>query len=291
MSLSNPVTLFGIHSATFYNRTNRIPFAFLRVLGDASMELAGETEDLVGGSNMYPWDSEAKSISSEVSFTAREYPVAAMELLLAGTKTEYDSEANGEVVDVENVSGTTYGDGQGVASVALSVAEGNTTPVEGDFVVEVASANTVNVYAMSNVDFGSNDFTDDTLKIKSGLTITTSGATEITGYGVKLVGGADTDGISMNVGDTFKFSVRRKLVSGVKLVVGQSDASFDEFGCILTGQKGGAGAITYVDIFRCKAAGMPINFAEKAYSEWQITLKALYDSAKNGVFAYIRNAA
>jgi len=289
MSLSNPISLFGIHSATFYDRTDRSPIAYMRVLGDATLELTGETQDLMGGSNMYMWDSEASGISSEVSFTAREYPISAMGLLLAGTVTEYDSETNGEIVDEENVNGTSAYSTSGIGSVAISAVEGE-VPKEGEYVAIAATANTVDVYAMSNVDFGASDFLDDTLKIKSGLSITTSGTTEVPGFGFKFVGGDSTDGIAMTIGDSFKFTVRRPLVTGVKMLVGASDSSFSEFGCILTGQKSGSGAITYVDVYRCKAVGMPINFAEKAYSEWQITLKALYDSTKNGVFSYIRNS-
>jgi len=288
MPLTNPKTLYGIHSATFYNRTDRSPIAFLRVLGDASFELAGETEDLMGGSSMYPWDSEASSINSEISFTAREYPIEAMNLLLAGQISEYASVTAGRIDDIEDVNGSIYND-TGVEDVQLSVVEGE-TPKEGEYVVVATAAGVVDVYGLSNVDFGTSDYLDDTLKIATGLVITTSGETEVEGFGFKLVGGDSTDGIGMTIGNSMKFSVRRGAVSGVKMVVGQIGSTFDEFGCILTGQKSGSGAITYLDIYRCKAVGMPINFAEKAYSEWSISLKALYDSTKNGVFEYIRNS-
>lgn len=287
MPLSNPVTLYGIHSATFYNRSDRKPIAYMRVLGDANLELTGETEDLYGGSSMYMWDSEAKQISSEVSFTCREYPIEAMNLLLAGQVTSYTAVSGGQIVDAANVNGSLIG-ADGIASIAISAVSGE-VPKEGDYVVVGVADNKVDVYAMSDVDFGASSYLDDALKIKSGLSITTSGTTEVVGFGFKFIGGADTDGISITAGDSAKFTVRRSLVTGVKMVVGQAGSSFDEFGCILTGQKSGSGSIAYMDIYRCKALGMPISFKEKGYSEWSLTIKALYDSEKNGVFTFIRN--
>ncbi len=290
MALSNPVSLFGIHSATLYSRTDRTPIAYLRVLGDASCELKGEFEDLNGGSQMYPWDSEVKSISSEISFTAREYPVAAMNLLLAGSLTSYTAAATGEVIDEANVYGTTVYSSTGIATVTVT-SDDDDDLKEGEYVVKAVSATTVDVYAMSDVDFSRGTdgaYEDDYLKIASAQTITKSGATVLANYGITLTGGGDT--IAMTIGDSMRFTVRRPTVTGVKLVIGKASSTFSEFGCILTGQKSSGGAISYLDIYRCKAAGMPLQFKEKGYSEWAITIKALYDSAKDGVFEFIRNA-
>ena len=39
-----------------------------------------------------------------------------------------------------------------------------------------------------------------------------------------------------------------------------------------------------LDIFRLKAAGLPFNLEEKAFSEPEITATAFFDSAQGGVF-------
>ena len=49
-------------------------------------------------------------------------------------------------------------------------------------------------------------------------------------------------------------------------------------------QKKGDGEMLEIDAYNCKAVGMPLNFARNAYSAAEVTVKMLYDSAKDGVF-------
>jgi predicted small metal-binding protein len=37
------------------------------------------------------------------------------------------------------------------------------------------------------------------------------------------------------------------------------------------------------DAFNCKAVGMPLNFSRNAFSAAEVTVKMLYDTAKDGV--------
>lgn len=289
MSLSNPYKLFGVHSVTFFDRTDRTPVGYLRVLGDCSLNLSPEFEDLNGGSQLYSWDSEVKSINSEFSLTAREYPIEVMEMLLAGTKTAYTADADGEVINEANVKGTSVIASTGIASIEVTSGDGADLK-EGEYVIEAVSTTTVDIYALSDANFvrGTDaTFEDDTMTIASAKTITQDGDTVLADFGLTITGGAGT--IAMTIGDTARFTVRRPSVTGVKLVVGQSGATFSEYGALLTGQVMGDGTLQYVELYRVKAAGMPIAFKEKGYSEWSITLKALYDSTRNGVFEFIRN--
>lgn len=284
---SNPNLIYGIHSVTPYDRTTRQPISFLRVLGEASLNLNAEFEELKGGSNMYSWDAEPKEITSEFSFTCKEYPITMMQKLLAGVVTDYTEEVAGEIVDVENVNGdSVYDSSTGIATVAVSTAA---DLKEGEYVVKATAANKVSVYAMSNVNFdrGSALEINDSMEVGTDFSIVQSSGTIIAGLGVTLTGGSGTIGFETD--DTFRFRVRRPLVSGVKMIVGSSNSSFSEFGCIVAGQKKSDGSLTYLDIYKCRAAGMPISFKEKAYSEWSLSIKVLYDSVKDAVFEYILN--
>lgn len=284
MPKTNPNLIFGIHSITPYDRSTRKPISYLRVVGEATLNLTGEFEELKGGSNMYAWDAEPSGITSEFSLTAREYDNDMMTMLLAGVKTEYDSENNGEIVDAENINGDSVYTSTGIASVTITTAA---DVKEGEYVVIANSATKVDIYAMSDVDFArgtSLDINDANL-IASDITITQSSDVAIPGLGVTLTGGSGT--IVMKANDSMRFRIRRPLVKGVKIVVGSAASSFSEFGCIISGQKKSDGSLTFLDIYRCKAAGMPISFKEKGYSEWQLTVKILYDSDKDGIFEYL----
>jgi len=270
-----------------------VPVSFLRVLGECSFNLSPEFVDLNGGSSMYPWDSEVGNIGSELSLTAREYPMSVMEMALAGTKTALTSEADGEVRDIANVKGTTAYSSVGLSDVEVTDdtgTDGTADLKEGEYVVVFTAATKVDVYALSNANFSrgtSKEYLDDTLKIATNLTISTGAETLVPGFGLSLVGGSGT--IGGTVGDSLRFTVRRPLVSGFKLVVGESGSAFQEYGVLLSGQVQGDGSLSYIDMYRVKAAGMPIAFNEKAYSEWSVTLKALYDSDRDGVFQFVHN--
>jgi hypothetical protein len=63
-----------------------------------------------------------------------------------------------------------------------------------------------------------------------------------------------------------------------------ANQSFPAFGAVLYAQKKGDGQMIEIDAFNCKAVGAPLNFARNAFSAAEVTVKMLYDSAKDGVF-------
>lgn len=288
MGLTQPKRQFGIHSVAFYDRITRVPLSYLRVLGEASLNFTGEFVDLQGGSQLFPWDSEVSNITSEISFTARELPFSTMEVLTGGTSTLYDAEVSGEIVDAENVKGESVYTSTGIGSIAITSAD---ELKEGIYTVKATGTSTFTLYGFTDLSFNDGtdlSFVDDTLAIQSGI-IDTDTSTAITNFGLSLVGGAETTAFVS--GDTMQFTVRRGgTVSGLKLIVGQSGVSAHDMGMIIAGQKGADGSRIYVDMFRVRVLGMPLSFKERAFGEWSITLKALYDSTRNGVFKYIYEA-
>jgi hypothetical protein len=63
----------------------------------------------------------------------------------------------------------------------------------------------------------------------------------------------------------------------------QANESFPNFGALIMGQKKGSGEMIEADAFNCKAVGMPLAFSRGAFSTSEVSVKMLYDTAKDGV--------
>lgn len=282
MALSDVSILKGLKNLTVYDRDTRVPKYILRVASEMSIEPKVEEDELkIGG---VVWDSDIKESSYELKFTAYEYPVAVVEHMTGGIKTTHSSNAAGEVIDEENVNGTTaYDTITGVAAVALS---GTADVKWGEYVVYAKTATTVSVYAMSNVSFNDGtdeDYTDDTLLIADDLTISNGANTQLTSFGIYFTGGS---AVSMTIGDTFRFRVRRPNKAGYKLVVGGLNTEWDDVGIIGIPNKK-KDTYRLIDVFKVKISGMPLSMKDGEYSSYQVTAKLQYDSAKSGYFEVI----
>lgn len=291
MSLSAPKGQFGVHSVCFYDRDTSLPLAYLRVLGECNISFEAEFADLEGGSQQYPWDSEVSKISSDISLSAREYDPDTMELLMGGALTENSAEATGGVDGLANVYGTSViSNSTGIH--AVSVTSGDSSDLkEGKYVIKATAAKTANVYCLSDVDFKNGTdtvFTDDTLLIGT-LDFATGVNQTLADYGLTFEVGSGTTAFVTN--DTAEFYVRKPNTSSIELIFGQSGAEFSEVGVIIAGQKQADGTISYMELYKCKAAGMPIQFGSKAWSEWSIKIKALYDTDKDAIGRFSRTIA
>ena len=288
--LTNPRIFFGVHSFTPYCRETGLPYGTALVIGQSGFSLSGELASLNGGSNKYPWAVEETNITAELSLTVKQYEDWMMQLFL-GKKPTQGAASTGEVKNVANKKGTVINSTWGIAGVQVK------TGAESDlkftrYVIQVVDkdAETVDVYAMSNVDFArgtDKQFENDLLKITSApLTIADGASVEIPGFGLEIVGGTTVDFAGNNVadGDTITFEVLPGNSGNIEARFGGSSDSFPEFGAIVVGQQRGNGEMVELDIFRLKAVGMPLGFQEKAFSEGEITAQAFYDSEKNGVF-------
>lgn len=287
MALTTPRGQFGVKGVTLYDRTTFLPVTYLQVVSEASIDFKAETEDLEGGSNLFPWDTEIKKLGSEISFTGREITAAAMEAFLGGVKTVNAAESSGAVPAAEfvNVKGTSVMQATtGIASVGLK-SGGSADLKEGLYIIKCITATTVDVYSMSDVDFGTTVFVDDNLKITaSTLTPVTSPGVEVPGFGVMLVKGSGT--LGMTVGDTAVFRVRKVNTSSFEVAIGGNN--FSEYGALLVGARQSTGMITMMQLYRVKCFGMPIKFNAASWGDYQVTMKALFDSAKNGIGRYLR---
>jgi hypothetical protein len=287
MSLSNARTLFGVHSASFYNPNTSEFYGIAKVLGELSVNLSGELLELRGGSSPYPVAIETGPINSEISAKFKEYPNFLFELLLGKAPTSNAAEASGNVSTPVDVTGTSVMHATtGIASVQAIPSTGAANLKAGKYVLKATDATHVDIYASSDVDFGRGtdaSFENDALKITaSPLEVVSGDDTDLAAYGLQITGGSGT--IALVAGDTAEFYVRPVNAGSMTVRVGATADSFPEFGAIMYAQKNGRGEIWEFEIFRCRAIGMPFAFAEKAFSEAEVTMKAFYDSEKDGVF-------
>lgn len=287
MALSTPRSIFGVHSVSPYSRTTGLPYGILKVLKSSSLSMSGETIPLMGGSNKYPFAIEDGAITCEMSLSFSQYEDFVFELFLGKAPTAGTAETTGNVTTLTNKYGTTCKSATiGIASIAATAAD-ETDLKFGRYVIKVTAAATVDIYLLSDIDIGrGNNATiqGDTLKLNSSaITITSAGTTLIAELGLTLTGGSGT--IGMTVGDTATFEVRPINTKSSTVRIGSSaDSVFPEFGCIVMSQKRSTGEMFEIDLFRCKAIGMPINFEKDAWSEAEVKVSAFYDTDKDGIF-------
>lgn len=285
MSLSERRQIFGVHSVTPYNRTTGEPYGIAKVVKDSSIAISGELVENSGGSNPWPWGVEQGKISGEMSLKFSEYPDFVFELFLGKAVSSVNAETSGNCSTLTNKYGTSVVASTGIATATVKAASKADLKFTR-FVVKAVSATTVDVFAMSDEDFTrgtDKEFVNDLLKITaSALTITTATAVEIPGYGVELTGGAGT--IGMTTGDTATFEVRPIHTGGLTVRIGANGEVAPEFGCVVMSQRRSSDEMFEIDAFKCRASGLPLGFAEKAWSEVEAKAKLLYDAAKNGVF-------
>lgn len=290
MGLSNPKTIFGVHSITPYNIDTGEPYGTAKVLGGAELSSEGEQVTLNGGSSKYPWKVERGLISAELTVTLREYPPFLFELLAGKKMTQNSAESGGSVDTITNKKGTSVVSATtGIASVGVKSGSEADVKFTG-FVVKAVTATTVDVYAYTDLDFAQGTdkvFENDDLKITATpLTISTGAAVEIPGFGVELTGGSGT--IGMTADDTAVFNSKPINNESESVIIGGSTEVFKDFGLILTEQRPGDSYMSMVDCFRVAGTGLPINFTENAFSEAQINMVLYRDTVRNGIYEFKR---
>ena len=284
--LSAPRILFGVHSLSPYSRADHTPFGILKVIGSANMSLAAAVEQLYGGASKFSWAAESKTISADIACKVKAYPGFLFTQFLGGTVTDNVAEASASVTSLVNVKGTSILEATtGIASVALHSAAAAKVKF-GKFVVVAASSTTVNVYAMSDVDFarGTADaYLDDTLKIAGPLTVTTGATlTAIGNTGIDLVGGSGT--IGMTAGDSAIFSSRPINTGSSDITIGSASTSLPAFGAVILAQKRATAEMFEVEAFNCIGSGFPMPLDEFAFSTTELKIACIYDSVNDAVF-------
>lgn len=277
-------SIFGIHSLAAYNIVTAEFYGALKVLAGSTLVLDNKMVELMGGSGDGSWDAQSAGTDSKLQIKAREYPDFIYSLFGGGVVTQESPDASGGVTTLTNKKGTSVVASTGIASVAIvSGAEGDLK--FGKYVVKAISPTTVMVYCSSDVDFGrgtSKLYQGDDLSIlAAAVSITTGGNTLIPGFGIKLVGGAGT--IGMTAGDTATFEVRPPNEKSTSIVLAPQGAVMPEFGVIAVAQRKGSGEMYEIDIPRVKGAGIPIKFDEQKFAEWDVSCAVLRDPNRQGL--------
>lgn len=283
MARSNPRQIFGVNSATPYNRSTGLPYGELRIVKNSSVSLSAELVDNTGGASKYPWASEEGPISSEMALSVGEIPNFMFELFLGKAPTLNAAEASGNISTLTNKQGTSVQSGSnGIASVGLLT--GSSANLKfGHYVVKAITASTFNVYLLTGIDIDrgtDSEHIDDSLLVASALGFT-AGSVSSVALGLEFT---EAGTAAFVVGDTATFKIRPVNSQSSTVRIGGLTDSFPEFGCLVYGQRRSNQEMVELDLFRCKAAGMPIPFETAAWAGFEVTAKILYDSAKNGVF-------
>lgn len=287
MGLSNPRSVYGLHSVSPYSRTDGTFYGILKVLKGSSFSSSATNVELTGGSQKYPWAIETGTIKAEVDLKIAEYPDFLFELFLGQAPTAAGVSATGSISTPVNVKGTSLvAAATGVASLSITPTTGAGNLKFGRYVLKAASATTVDVYMATDLDNGRGTaltYQNDLLKITaSPLTVTTGGVlTSVPNAGIDLVGGSGA--IAFVVGDTAFFDVLPPSNKSMSVNIGAAEAVYPEFGLICMAQRTGDKRMFELDIYRAKGAGMPMPFAPNAWNEADIKLGVFYDATKNGI--------
>lgn len=287
---------FGVHSVMFFSRTTgeSIIGKPLEILGDANIDIGGEQAKLFGGSNLFPWASQVIRKNGTITLAIKEISADLIALLNGTTATERTAETGGAVANLAgtantatNKTGTSIVAAAGLASV--TVTSGSEADLKtGIYVIKATDANSIDVYAYTDVDFGegtNKTIEDDNAKITATpLDIVSTQATALTSYGLTFTGGATTT--EFVTGDTAVFVVRKINEGSFRVPIGSSNIEQQEFGVMICGARQGNGNIEYWYFHKCSTPGGAFSMPETDYGSVEITLDALFDSAKQEVGFY-----
>lgn len=279
---------YGIHSICPFRISDGLPYGILKVLGGGTMTLSSEFEELFGGSNKFSWAVEAKTISSDWTATVKSMPDFMFELFLGATVEKTAASATGTVGDLSNVlNATVFEAATGIASVAAK-AGSEVDLKDGLYMIKAVSATTIDVYALTDLEFkklgaaNTLSYIDEDLKINDvPLAIVGGAATEIVGLGVELTGGSGT--VGMTIGDTARFSVSSAHSGLSEISIGSSSTTFPEHRQLCLGQKRANGDTFEMELFRVVGSGMPIPFEEQTFGIPELAMKLVQDPCEDKV--------
>jgi hypothetical protein len=281
MALSAPRINFGIHSIAPYARATKTigdttfykgqPFGLFQVLGDASFSLPATSIPLFGGSSLHAWTSELVQIASEI------YSVfAGADVALTAAS------ATGTIVALVNVEGTSVQSATTGITTA-TIKSGSETDLKfNKYVVVAKSTTTVDVYAMTDLQFANATaltYQDDALKITaSPLTIETDTAVEVPNTGVELTGGSGT--IALVANDTAVYHTTAAHGGISTIDIGKKGINFPEHGLLMYGKERSDGTLFQLEIYKARvSAGIVLPMSEGDFQITDVTVRALIDSA------------
>jgi hypothetical protein len=287
MALSDPRTIFGIHSVAPYNRTTGEFYGIAKVLDNSSIAISSELIPLVGGSQRFPWAVETGPSSAEITLSVSQYDNFLLEIAYGKAPTANAAETTGSITALTNKNGTSLMSATtGIASVGITTGD-HADLKFGKYVVLAATSSTVDVYMSSDIDFArgtDGSYINDSLKITSSpVAISTGSTVTIPTYGIEFVGGSGT--IGMTAGATATFSVRPPNTSSMDVVIGGSSDVSPEIGMIIYAQKRGNESMFEVDVFKARISSLPLAFSKGEFGIAELTCQAYFDSTRNGVLS------
>lgn len=286
MSLRTPRSIFGIHQVSPYNIETGEFYGTLKVLASSSLSLSGEQIKLSGGSNKFDWATESGKITAEMSLKFKEYPAFVFELFFGKKATETLIEnAEGEVGGFTNKAGGSIKDAaNGVASVGVIPTSGAADLKFGLYVLKAVDASTLKVYHSTDIDHNRGATVEYDTDMLDVATIDLSTETDIESLGLRFV---KVGTPAFDAGDTAEFYVYPPYNEKLEVVVGSPSDVTPEFGAFVVAEKRSDKGLIALDVFRCKATGLPIGMEAKAFSEAEAKVSCLFDPAKNGVFKFM----
>lgn len=282
MPLSQPRTVFGVHSVTPYSRTTGLPFGEARVVQGSTFKLEGDIIELKGGSNRFSWANEDGDITAELAFSVSEYPDWLFELFGGKAPTTGSPETSGNASAITDKKGITV-----VAATGLLATITVTTPADlktGKYAIKATSATEVQIFCLSDVDFSRGadaDFATDALLIDTWTGISTGATRLIPNFGITLTAGASATALVAN--DTATFEIRAINTVNRVVKIGAISDTYPEFGCLAYAQKSANGQVFEIDAYKCKAIGIGLGAERKAFGSNEYTAKLAYDSVENAV--------
>lgn len=286
MSLSNPRIIYGIHSISPYQRSDKMPFGILKVIGSANLALSSDSESLYAGSNKYAWATENKTVSTELTAKVKAYPGFLFQLFLGASVVDSGVDLAGTVSVLKNAKGTSVmSPTTGISGVVVKALKKENLKF-GKYVVKALSANTIGLYLLSDVDLARGmlgEYVDDTLKVNATpLTVVTVAGVDVDSHGLTFTGGSAAT--AFVIGDTATFEVMPPSNRSSVIIVGRSTDSFPGFGALLMAQKRATGEMFEIDAHSCVGGGLPISLEENAFSQPELKMNCLYDAELDRVF-------
>jgi hypothetical protein len=284
MSLADPRIIYGVHSISPYSRTDGIPYGILKVIGSAQLALNSDLEQLFAGSNKFAWAAENKSVATELTAKVKAYPGFLFSLFLGATVTDAGVDAAGTISTLTAKKGTSMTSATGLASVAVLVASKANLKF-GKYIIKATGAAAFTIYLLSDIDIArgtAGAYTDDTLAVATVAGVASGANSDVAGLGLRFTGGASAT--AFTTGDTATFEVLPPSTKSSSIVVGKSTDTFPAFGALLLAQKRATGEMFEIDAHNCVGGGLPISFEENAFSQPELKMTCLYDSALDRVF-------
>ena len=291
MSLSNPIQNFSAYSVAPYALADKIiagttykkgmPFGMFRILGDISADFVSSSVQNRGGSSYFPRASEITELNPTITMAVKESPNMLFSLFGGADVVNTPAAVGGTVVAIANMEGTSVVATTGILSATIEVGE------EGDlglnvYVVKAVGAETVDVYAMSDIEFTRGDdltFINDDLKITSSpLTIVTDTAVSVPNSGVEITGASGV--IAMDIGDTAVYKTAAPHGGINTITFGKAGLVFPEFGMILYSKPRNDGSFFELEIYKCaSASGLTIPMSEGEFQISDLTATVILNEA------------